>query len=190
MATQLFKGAADSIIEILRLAFDPFPDKKPDTLPVFEYKSPGEISLSGNTVSLFLYSVTPNTFLRNTDPAVTSRSVSEVTTRGRDLLLDLSFMITAYAQTRETEFEMLEIMMQRLHDQPVIEGAFLTAPLSANDNEKIYIEPVSVGMDELNKLWSIFPQKDFKLSLFYMLPGVKMKSGRVDTAPVVTSVTG
>ncbi len=154
--------------------------------------SPGHIDTwSGNMVSLFLYQVQPSTYVRNR----TSASYNDVTgaydISNIDIALDLSYMITAFSDSRENEAGILERIVHVLNGDAVIKGAWMTGTLADNGNEEIRIQPVSHNLDEINKIWSIFPNKVYRLSLFYTLSPVMIKTPKIiPAAPPITSKGG
>lgn len=176
ITSSLFKGATDSMKRIL--------NTDPELLPLaFEYASPADVKLEAQeTIALFLYSIVPNAYMRNTGPTILNRDANSVDIRAQDVILDLHFMITAYGPGKESEFGILERVIQVLHDNPVISGDHLSVGLVENENSEVRIEPVNIGMDDLNKLWSIFPQKSYRLSVFYQLTPVRMISSRIESA--------
>jgi len=183
LASSVFKGAAEALKKVLEPGFVDVPAFS------FQFESPADVDLTTpDAVSIFLYSVSPNQFLRNTGPSILSRNPNSVEMRAQDVLLDLYFMITAYAQTKDSEFAILERVIQMLHDYPLIEGVSLTTGLVENENTHVRIEPINLSMDDLNKLWSIFPQKSYRLSMFYQLTPVRMKSSLVSTFKATSSV--
>jgi len=183
LASSVFKGAAEGIKKILEPGFVDV------TAFSFQYESPSDVDLTTqDAVSIFLYSIAPNAFMRNTGATILNRTSESGDIRAQDILLDLSFMITAYGQSKDSEFAILERVMQMLHDNPIIQGANLSTGLIENENSEVRIEPVNVNMDELNKLWSIFPNKSYRLSVFYQLTSVRMLSTRIETTPAISGI--
>ncbi len=139
------------------------------------FDSPGEIeSTTAPRLSVFLYHIAENSYLRNTEP----ESVNITQIQYPPITLDLYYIFTPYAQNRDTALIILEGLVQTLYDHSVFKGDILQGNLAANGNDKIRITPNNLSLDELNKLWSIFPNKSFKLSVSYMFTPVKIPSGR------------
>jgi len=140
------------------------------------FDSPGEIeSTTTPRLSVFLYHITENSYLRNREP----ESVSLTQVQYPPIILDLYYIFTPYAQNRETELIIIEGLMQTLYDNPVFRDDILQGNLRASGNEEIRVTPNSLTLDELNKLWSTFPNKPFKLSVSYILTPVRIPSGRI-----------
>ena len=143
------------------------------------FDSPADID-SGTTpkLSIFLYQIKENSFLRNTE----SGPVGTDQMRYPPLIIDLHYLFTPYASNRETEFIIFEKVMQILFDYPVLRGNMLNESLNGNGNEEIRIVPNNISFEEINKLWERFPNKAFKLSTSYILTPVRIPSGK----PIVT----
>jgi hypothetical protein len=138
--------------------------------------SPVDIEANSNTkLSIFLYQVVENGFLRN-----------EQGYFGRDkmryppLTVDLYYLFTPYAKNRETELIILEKIMQVFHDNPVFKEDMLKASLKESGNEEIRIIPNNISFEEINKLWDRFPNKAFKLSVSSILTPVRIPSEKPD----------
>mgnify|MGYP005850104203 CR=1 FL=1 len=160
-----------------------FPEFKFDNAITFD--SPADIDSSSLTtaqVSIFLYQVVENSFLKNNDRELT---VNE-TLKHRPLYLDLYYLFTPYASNRDKEHSILERIMTTFHDDAVIEEPDLQGNLVKTGNPKIRAISHSFSFEEINKLWERFPNKPFKLSLAYMLTPVKIPA--VKAAEPVTRV--
>jgi len=147
------------------------------------FDSPGEIDESTVTrLSAFLYYIKENTFQRNTSPSFPEMTLKQFP----PLVLDLYYIFVPYAQSREIEFIIIEKLMKTFNDSAVLRGDVLQGNLSETGNDVLRIEPYSLSLDDLNKLWSIFPNKAFKLSKTYIVTPVRIPS---DISEVVTRVS-
>lgn len=148
------------------------------------FDSPGEVESGTITrLSIFLYQVEPNPFTRNLGDI----PVGNAKLRYPPVSVDLNYMFTPYAQYRETEFIVLEKLVQLFHDNAVLKENQLEGNLQQSDNSEIRIVPVTLTLDELNKLWGIFPNKSYKLQICYKLTPVYIPSSKVrDIARVET----
>lgn len=141
------------------------------------FDSPGDIEqVTTPKLSVFLYKISENGYLRNTEPEPVNLNLM----RYPPLTLDLSYLLTPYAANRDTELILIESIMQTLYDNPVFSGDMLQGNLAAASNDKIRITPYGLSLDDLNKLWSTFPNKTYKLSLSYIVTPVRVPSGRPD----------
>jgi hypothetical protein len=179
LALTVFRDINNTIKTLLK---NQIPDLSNEEAIVFD--SPGEMESSTTPkLSVFLYLITENAFLRNTEPS----AVNLDQLRFPPVTLDLHYIFTPYAQTKETELILLESVIQTLNDTPVFTGSMLQGNLSTSGNEKIRITPKTLTIDELNKLWSIFPNKAYKLSLAYVMTPVLIQSAKlINVTRVIT----
>lgn len=141
------------------------------------FNSPADMPGPGNDnglVSLFLYQVTENIYMRNRngeapDPA---RLVYP------PVLLDLYYLLTPYAKEREAEFDILEKIIRTFYDNPVLRGSILKGMLIDNGNKELRIVPNFLSLQDLNHLWSTFASKPFKTSVAYIVTPVSIPSKR------------
>ena len=148
------------------------------------FDSPGDVEVSNTPrLSVFLYQVAENPHLRNNEREYTVGTNNQMAYP--PVTLDLYYLITPYAQNRETELIILERLIQLFYDQAGLEGPVLQGNLAATGNNKLRIVPHNLALEELHRLWEGFPNKPFKLSLSYLVTPVKIPSGRVETVPTV-----
>ncbi len=137
------------------------------------FDSPGDIDNSTTTrLTAFLYHIIENTHMRNTQPTYPGYTQKQYS----PLTLDLYFLFVPYAQDREKEIIVLEQLMRTFHDNAVLRGDILQGGLSLSGNDEIRIEPHTLSLDDLNKLWSTFPNKALKLSKSYIITPVHIPS--------------
>jgi len=147
------------------------------------FDSPAELTLGANSMlSVFLYAVTPNPHMRNLPVRtfnthdVDGNLLDSGGAREQDILLDFYYMITPYGQNRNIDYEITERIVQLFHRYPSI--AQTAGALFDNGNDEIFIEPQSLTLDEMNKIWSVFPNKAYRMSLFYQVPSVMIAAAK------------
>jgi hypothetical protein len=146
----------------------------PDSV-VFE--SPADIvppKGSTKTLSIFLYQIVENGFLRNIEP----EPIETTQMRYPPLTLDLYYLFTPYATDKENELLMMEDIMQTFHDFSVLRGEALKGGLVMAGNHEIRVIPNNFTFEEINKLWERFPNKSYKLSVSYILSPVRIPSAK------------
>lgn len=136
--------------------------------------------LEGPGVNFFLYQVTPNPAYRNAD-LPSRRSNGNVVQRPQ-AALDLHYILTFYGS--DTSLEPQRVMgsvVRTLHAQPVlsrqaienITGSstfnYLADSDLADQVEKVKITPTPLNLEELSKLWSVFFQTAYRLSMAYVV---------------------
>jgi len=83
--------------------------------------------------------------------------------------IDLHYLIVPYGHDRAAEIIMIEWVLDTFYDNSIIDPKNYQGALNGSDNNGIKIIQTPLSMDELNKLWSLFSHKEFKLSLSYMV---------------------
>lgn len=149
---------------------------------------PGNPPVTG--VNLFLYQVTPNGTFRNVD-APTRRSDGTLLQPSRSAY-DLHYLVTFYGS--ETNLEPQRILgsvLRVLNAVPVLtrrrlESVKMSYPFLAAANLETEPEAIRVGLqafnlEELSKLWSVFFQTTYNLSLAFQVSVVFIDGGEVAT---------
>lgn len=137
-------------------------------------KSPAEADQAGK-VSLFLYQVQENPHLSNREP----EAIRDNGLRPPPLSLDLFYLVTPLAQQTETALGHLEAVMLAFYDQPVLKPPLLGATLVEAGNSSVQIVRQPLSLEDTNRLWGIFPNKPYRLSLAYLVTPVRIPSGRI-----------
>jgi hypothetical protein len=158
----------DSLRTLLLKKISELPDES-----AIVFDSPVDIEANSNTkLSIFLYQVVENSFLKNIRPEYVGRSEMHYP----PLLIDLYYLFTPYAKNRETELIIIEKLLQVFYDNPVLKKGMLKESLKGSGNDEIRIVPNNVTFEEINKLWERFPNKAFKLSVSCILTPVRIPS--------------
>jgi hypothetical protein len=148
-------------------------------------ESPGEIvpQASQNQLSLFLYGISENPFLKNQD----------FHPEGPDKLhyppipLDLFYLLTPYAKDKEMEQIILAKILRLFYDNSILSGPILGNNLLDAGNKDLRIVMSTLPLDQINHLWGLFPGKSYRLGLYYMITPLYIPSTReLDVQRVVT----
>jgi len=153
-------------------------------------------SASGGAVpatrlNLFLYQVTPNAAFRNAD-LPTRRSDGQLVQRPQ-VALDLHYLLTFYGDEVQLEPQrLLGSAVRTLHERPLLTrqkiqqtivqplfNAFLGNSNLADGVELVKFTPTSLSLEELSKLWSVFFQIPYRLSVAYQGTVVLIESEEV-----------
>jgi hypothetical protein len=129
-------------------------------------------------VNLYLYQVTPSTTWRNAD-LPTRNSDGQLTQRAQ-VALDLHYLLNFYGDEGQLEPQrLMGSAVRTLHASPVltrqlIRGTvtnpaffFLAASNLADAIELVKFTPLPLSLEELSKLWSVFFQTTYTLSIAY-----------------------
>ncbi|MDD5094795.1 MAG: DUF4255 domain-containing protein [Dehalococcoidia bacterium] len=133
-------------------------------------------------INLFLYQVSPNQALRNAD-LVTRRSDGTLAQRPQ-AALDLHYLLTFYGAESKLEPQILMgSAVSLLHSRPILTREMIRTEIErcltedphhylatadlADQIEKVRFTPDALNLEELSKLWSVFFQIPYALSVAY-----------------------
>lgn len=134
-------------------------------------------------VNLFLYQATPNAAFRNVD-IPTRRRDGDLAQRPR-LGLDLHYLLSFIGDEAEQEPErLLGAVVTALHARPQLDRDAIRATIAtatggdpshflatadlAEQVELVKFTPIALNLEELSKLWSVFFQVPYCLSIAYL----------------------
>jgi hypothetical protein len=137
---------------------------------------PDPAGTPAHRVHLFLYQVSPNASLRNND--LPMRSSDGKTVKRPTVALNLHYLLAFYGSDNELEtHRMLGAVVRDLHAQMVLtrsniqnaiaSQSFLVRSNLAEAVEQVKFTPLAISLEELSKLWSIFFQTPYALSIAY-----------------------
>lgn len=132
------------------------------------------------SVNLYLYQVTRNTALSNAD--LPMRDSRGHISKKPAAAIDLHYLITFYGNQAELEPERLAgIVIRTMHTHSVLSRKLIQDTVSnsngfpylANSNladsvEQVKFSPNPFSLEELSKLWSVFLQTSYTLSVAYL----------------------
>ncbi len=127
---------------------------------------------------IYLYQTIENEFLRNYDPppAYISedgrvRAVAEL--EFPPVVLDLHYMMIPYGNDPAREIMLTAALKRLFRDRSVVPPEYLPA-----DMQDVQIRTVTQNMDlaAMHQLWALFPQTNYKLSLYYIVTPVVLPS--------------
>jgi uncharacterized protein DUF4255 len=152
------------------------------------------------SVNLFLYQVTPNAAWRN-DDLPTRRPDGRLVHRPQ-AALDLHYLLSFYGDEKAFEPQrLLGRVTRTLHASPILTRAMVTDALTDQDTdpdlagsdlaeavENVRLTPTVLSLEELSRLWSIFFQTPYALSVAYQASVVLVEddSKEPEAGPPVT----
>jgi hypothetical protein len=150
-------------------------------------------ALPGPHVNIYLYHVTPNAAWRNSD--LPTRADNGRLMQKPRVALDLHYLLTFYGT--EGNFEpqrMLGSAVRALHSQPVLTRALIRATVKATsdltgsnlaeDSELVKFTPNLLSLEELSKLWTVFFQTQYTLSITYQGSVVLIETDDIAGTPL------
>ena len=150
--------------------------------------SPGELEqIPDDGLSLLLYKLSENPSLKNQD-FIQERHVNPVRLRNPPLALDLFYLIIPFGNS-ESRQVILERVMQLFHEFPILDQSLLSDDLVNSGNHELKILLNEITLDDLNKIWSLFPNKPYRLSISYMVTPLMIPSSRTTERTVSRVIT-
>ncbi len=148
-------------------------------------------------VNIYLYQVTPNTAWRNAD--LSTRTSDGRLVRRPRVALDLHYLLTFYGNEGTLEPQrVLGSVARTLHDQPVLSRNVIESTVSsiahlvgsdlAEEVELVKLMPLSLSLEELSKLWSVFFQTAYTLSMAYLATTVLIEGAQSPQRPLPVRV--
>jgi hypothetical protein len=144
-------------------------------------------------VNIFLYGVTPNAALRNAD--LPTRNADGGLVRYPQAALDLHYLLSFYgAESELVPQRLLGRAISALHAQPLLSPDKIRSVIKVSHKTKgqsgyigesnldeqiepVRFSPLSLNLEELSKLWSVFFQVPYALSVAYEAGVVLIEPG-------------
>lgn len=151
-----------------RISLDSPADIEEDTLP---------------GLSLYLYQIIENQYLKNQQ----MQPIDSTGLKYPPLALNLFYLLTAYAKDRDTEHQIIGRALQVFHNNSVVRGSLLQKNLSGTYDElTIVLNPLPI--EDMNKLWNMFGNKPYKLSVTYrVFPALIDSTREIEADRVIKS---
>lgn len=138
-----------------------------------------ESGITSTGINIYLYQVTPNPALRNSD--LPMRGSDGTLVKRPRIALDLHYLLSFYGN--ESTLEPQRIMgsaLKALHASPVLsreairdvirdeQFSYVAGSDLAEQTELVKMIPQVLSLDELSKLWNVFFQTKYALSIAYL----------------------
>lgn len=167
----------DTLITVLRNEMaDLVPD--PDQIALL---SPAEAATRALRLTLFLYSVVETPYLKN-EPRHIETTTNE---ESSPLALDLYYMMTCYGSEdipdlTERSLEARKVLgraMRVFYDNGILSGSILQGNLAGTREElRVSLNPIT--LEDLTRIWSVFPDTPYRTSVSYVVTPVNIRSTR------------
>lgn len=153
---------------------------------------PGASGIPAVGVNIFLYQAHINPALRNRDAP--TRAASGALLQQPVVPVDLDYMVSFYGDQNLQAHLLLGLVLRSLNARPVLTPAMITAvdpaPGSglAAQSERVVLTPLVLSIEEMSRLWSVFFQTSYVLSVAYRASVVLIEAGTAPTRgpPVLT----
>jgi hypothetical protein len=136
-----------------------------------------------NTLTLFLFRVTQNEFLR-------SRNIPSDPPGSRPpLSLDLHYLMSAWADNALDEQTVLAWAMRELQMHPVLDSSSLSPEAGWGPSDMVQLIPAELSSDELFRIWDLLLPK-YHLSVSYIARVIRIDTDIDTGAPTVAMRLG
>ena len=176
-------SVGESLATSLRHAY---PDALRTAFPCdFRLLSSGEMANDtaniSTTLSLFLYRVSMNEYLRN------SVIVSEPPERSVPLSVDLHYLMIVWASSAEAEHTILTWAMRQLQLYPVLDTSSISPEGGWSNDDHIQVIPAELSTEDIMRIWDAF-EAHYRLTVSYVARVVRVDADSIpDTRPVVAT---
>lgn len=173
---QVVRWVSESLRSLVR---EHIPKLSSESAVVFD--SPAEIDATGeNKLSLYLYQIDHNIWLRNLPPTLSrsqsSASSNKAQVNPAPMAVDLTYVMVPYGKSADLELVLADELMRLFHNIPVLQGQLLHPGLRQTGNERIDIVPRDCSIELLRDLWATFNGKPYKLTKLYIASPVRIPS--------------
>lgn len=165
--------------------------------------TPGTVTLAPpknatSRLTLFLYKVLENPYLKNEDRRIRQAADGSLLEEPPPLFVDLYYLLTAHALTAQPDEPIkaqraLSRAMRVLYDNGILAGSAIQTTSTADsgltsaDTLRITLNPIS--MEDMTRIWSVFPDTQYELSVTYLVTPVPIQSAReLGSTPVVDQI--
>lgn len=158
------------------------------------FDSPADIEAQGeNKLSLYLYQIENNPWLRNLPPTLGSGSKAlpgshSLPVTPPPMVVDLVYMMVPYAKSAELELVLADKLTRLFHNISWLQGPLLHKGLAEAGNSRIQIVPRELSFEVLRDLWAGFPGKPYKFTRLYSASPVRIPTGPAVDEYVVDAV--
>jgi len=135
------------------------------------FRNPTEtIRDSANRLSVWLYQITENEFVKNQPPV---RANGPENIQNPPLALNLFYLVTPFAPSGEADHLLLGKTMQVMYDNAIL---FLSDPVSSI-HEELRIIFCRLSLEELTRIWEAL-KEPYRLSICYQVRVTRVESLR------------
>jgi hypothetical protein len=145
-------------------------------------------------LTLFLYKVVENPYLKNEVGPVRQGQNGGLIEQEPPLVVDLYYLLTAHAIGQNNPFpnahRALSRAMRVFYDNGILSGSLIQTSefgLTPDIVLRVTLDPLS--MEDMTRIWSVFPDTQYELSVTYLVTPVPIESARtLGSAPVVDQI--
>lgn len=178
----------ETLIELLRADMSEI-NIKPEEIQLL---SPSDAAGKDVRLALYLYSIIETPSLKNEPMQIVDIKKNEM--QRPPLTLDLYFMLTCYPKLGENDFDkrshedrqVLGRAMRVFYDHGILKGSVLKGGL-ADTIEEVRISLNPINLEDLTRIWSVFPDTPYRTSVSYLVTPTRVQSLRKSSTQRVVS---
>lgn len=135
---------------------------------------------SEDKLSLFLYQITENPYLKNRyeDAQHVSADGKTVNVQYPPMALDLFYLLTPFFKDKDKEQIVTTKLIRLMYDNSTISGTFLGDSLLQSGNKELRIEMSTLSLEQLSQLWGMFAGKAYRVGVTYIVTPLMVPSQR------------
>ena len=148
----------------------------------------------GAKVNIYMYQATPNPSWRNSD--LPTRGGAGALMQRPRAALDLHYLLTFYGDEKDlVPQRLLGSTVRAIHSQPVLTREKIRETIKnvalnlgnsnlAEDIELVKFTPATLSLEELSKLWAVFFETQYTLSMPYQASVVLIETDQTPSSPL------
>jgi hypothetical protein len=151
----------------------------PCEFKLFASTEMGSTEERGTTLSLYLYRITMNEYVRNV------RGTNDLVRVDTPMSVDLHFLLTVWADNALAEQMIMTWAMRQLYQRPVLDRSTLSPEGGWDPSDIVHVIPAELSHEDLMRIWDAL-EPSYRLSLSYSARVVRIDPDAVSSGlPVV-----
>lgn len=168
----------NSLITFLRNTYpESLRDEHSCTFSLMSSSEMVDLSNAGTTLSLYLYRVTINEFMRN------SRQQNGIII---PLSLDLHYLLTIWADSALVEHTILTWAMNQIYLNPILNVSILQPDAGWQQNDVVQVIPEEISNEDVMRIWDTL-EPAYRLSFPYVARTVRIEPDEIPDSRAVVA---
>jgi hypothetical protein len=172
-------SVGNSLMTYLKNAYpEPFRTQQPFDFKVISCGELAEGPDPRNTVTLFLFRITQDEYLRG------RRIPSDPPHANPPLSIDLHYLLTVWADNALAEQTVLTWAMREIQMHPVLDSSALSPEAGWTPADVVQLIPAELSNDDLFRIWDLLQPK-YRLSISYVARVIRIDTDTDSERPAV-----
>jgi hypothetical protein len=174
-------SVGNSLMTYLKNAYpEPFRTQQPFDFKVISCGELAEGPDPRNTVTLFLFRITQDEYLRG------RRTPSDPPHANPPLSIDLHYLLTPWADNALAEQTVLTWAMREIQMHPVLSKSALSPEAGWSPADEVQLIPAELSNEDLFRIWDLLQPK-YRLSISYIARVIRIDTDMDSAGPVVAT---